>query len=156
MKKSLIFSLFIMLWFASVAQTPDSLSHTFKGPKHEIDSILSRIHDFSAFFVAKDYESLANAYTEDGKIFPNKSDIITGREAIRKRWVLPDNQTVTYHHVTPLEIEVIGETAYDHGYYEGKTQFKDGETIEWKGKYVIVWKKIAGDWLIYLDIWNRL
>ena len=42
------------------------------------------------------------------------------------------------------------------GYYEGKTQRKDGSEISWKGKYVIVWKKEKGDWKIHLDAWNRV
>jgi ketosteroid isomerase-like protein len=42
------------------------------------------------------------------------------------------------------------------GYYEGKSLKQDGEEISWKGKYLIVWKKEANDWKMYMDIWNRI
>ncbi|MBV1923248.1 MAG: hypothetical protein KUG68_04380, partial [Flavobacteriaceae bacterium] len=40
--------------------------------------------------------------------------------------------------------------------HEGASlNYKNEETL-FKGKYVIVWKKIENDWKIYLDIWNKL
>lgn len=128
----------------------------FNGHQNDINAILNKIEKFSEFYISKDYENLAKSYTVDGKIFPDKTDIIEGKDAIKKRWTLPQDRTVTCHIVTPVEIQVIGETAYDYGYFEGKTTFSNGKTSRWNGKYVIVWKKENGSWKIYLDIWNRL
>jgi ketosteroid isomerase-like protein len=61
---------------------------------------------------------------------------------------------VLHHKSIPEEIEVMGSTAYDVGYYEGRTKKVNGEEESWRGKYVIVWKKEGGDWKMYLDIWN--
>jgi ketosteroid isomerase-like protein len=58
--------------------------------------------------------------------------------------------------ITPVEIKVNGDFAYDYGYYEGETLFTNGRSSRWIGKYVIVWKKENGKWKIYLDIWNSL
>ena len=30
-----------------------------------------------------------------------------------------------------------------YGYYKGKTEQKDGEISSWKGKYLVVWKKVG-------------
>ena len=49
-----------------------------------------------------------------------------------------------------------GDTAYDFGYYYGTTIVEGKEAESWKGKYVIVWKRVDGDWKMYLDIWNRV
>lgn len=103
-----------------------------------------------------DYDAMANSYTEDGKIFPSGTLIIEGKEAIRERWVLPEGSRILHHKATPSEIQVIGDVANDFGYYEGKTQRADGSTFTWKGKYVIVWKKVDSGWKMYLDIWNRV
>ena len=99
---------------------------------------------------------MADSYTEDGKIFPSGTPIIEGRAAIRQRWVLPEGTKILHHLATPTEIHVMGDVANDFGYYEGKTQRPDGSASTWKGKYVIVWKKVAGRWKMYLDIWNRV
>ena len=61
-----------------------------------------------------------------------------------------------FHKITPKEIKVVGNEAYDYGYYEGTTLRANGSESNWKGKYVIIWKKVAGEWKIYLDIWNRI
>ncbi len=117
--------------------------------------ILKNVEAFSKTYMAGDAEKLSQFYSEDGKIFPNNTDIISGREAIKKRWTLPEGVSIKYHKVTPSEIKIIGDFAYDYGYYEGSSSSAKGES-PFKGKYVIVWKKIKGDWKIYLDIWNNI
>jgi ketosteroid isomerase-like protein len=133
-----------------------AVAQTFNGDKAEIDSILDKIKDFSQYYMNADYQNLANCYTTDGKIFPNNTDIIEGTEAIKKRWTLPENVKIVFHKATPLEITIENNTAYDYGYYEGETLRPDGTKTKFKGKYVIVWKKVNDDWKIYLDIWNNL
>ena len=60
------------------------------------------------------------------------------------------------HEVEPTEITIVDNIAYDLGYYNGKTQRKDGSVVTWKGKYLIVWKKVEGEWKIYADAWNDI
>ncbi|MBV1924682.1 MAG: hypothetical protein KUG68_11715, partial [Flavobacteriaceae bacterium] len=74
---------------------------------------------FSKAYMELDYQSLANHYSEDGKIFPNNSDIISGRTAIKRKWMLPEGMSIKYHKVTASEIKIIDDYAYDYGYYEG-------------------------------------
>jgi ketosteroid isomerase-like protein len=105
--------------------------------------------------VNADYDNIAASYTDDAKIFPRNVDIITGQEKIRGYWVLPEGVKTTHHKVTSLEIKVIGDEAYDYGYYEGRSSTAEGES-SWRGKYVIVWKKTDGVWKMYLDIWNSI
>ncbi len=125
------------------------------GEEAEMDIILKNIESFSQAVMEANYEGIGAAYTEDAKIFPNNRDIIHGRESITAYWKLPEGTRISYHKITPEEIKIIGDEAYDYGYYEGAT-LKDGKESRWKGKYVIVWKKVGDDWKIYLDIWNRV
>ncbi|MBK7936263.1 MAG: DUF4440 domain-containing protein [Lewinellaceae bacterium] len=121
--------------------------------------IRENIAAFSTNLVAGNYDAVVAAYTEDAKIFPNNQEILRGSEAIRNYWTpAPDKKTRTsYHRITSEEIKILGNEAYDWGYYEGKTLSLDGKETPWKGKYVIVWKEITpGVWKIYLDIWNRV
>ena len=131
-------------------------SQSFQGNKEDIEMILSNIKDFSNSVMNSDYQSIGMAYTIDAKIFPNNTDILQGRDTIIKYWTLPEGVQIKYHKITPEEIKIMGNEAYDYGYYEGVTSRSDGTESSWKGKYVIIWKKINEDWKIYLDIWNRI
>ncbi len=129
-----------------------------KTANHEDEKlkILAAIETFSRAYMDGDYDTLAKSYTADGKIFPDNTKIIEGRDAIKKRWILPKDTKIIHHKINPKEIKIIGKYAHDYGYYEGSTKKPDGSTIEWKGKYVIIWKKEANNWKIYLDIWNAV
>ncbi len=118
--------------------------------------IMEGIRNFSKAYVAGDYDAIADAYTTDGKIFPNNAPIIEGREAIKKRWIIPEGSKTLHHEINPEEINFLGNYAYDYGRYNGKTLTKEGVEVSWKGKYVVVWKKVDEQWKMYLDIWNRI
>jgi len=130
-------------------------SQALKGNKEDIQTILKNTEAFSTYVMASDYEKIAASYTEDAKIFPNNSKILEGKDIIGY-WKLPEGLSTSYHKITQSEITIVEDTAYDYGYYEGKTKHKDGHISSWKGKYVIVWKKVNGDWKKHLDIWNNL
>ena len=144
-------AILVGLFFVSQAK-----AQNYIGNADDVNAILSKIKSFSTYVMNSNYENIANAYSSDGKIFPNNKSIITGKNDIKKYWTLPDGVKTSYHKITPSEIKIIGDEAYDYGYYNGTTLRKNGTTSNWKGKYVIVWRKIDGDWKIYLDIWNSV
>lgn len=135
----------------------DCKRRKLKDNEKERQKILEATKKFSKAYMNADYDALANAYTENGKIFPNNSEIIVGRVAIKKRWLLPEDVKIVNHVIEPQEINFIGDYyAYDYGYYHGSTKKSDGSIEDWKGKYVVVWKKVGAVWKMYLDIWNRV
>lgn len=117
--------------------------------------IRKNIASFSESIIHRDIDAIANAYTTDAAIFPQGYNIIRGTPAIKSYWTPKAGTTTTSHRIYPEEIAIVGDTAYDHGYYEvsGINQGNPFQGV--RGKYVIVWKKVAGDWKIYLDIWNN-
>ena len=118
--------------------------------------ILKNIEAFSAAYRNGQPDRIAQMYTLDAKIFPPGPDIIAGRAAIQQAWTLSDEVRVLDHQVHPKDIYFWGDYAYDYGYYEGAIQKGEDEKIPFKGKYVIIWKRVADDWKIYLDIWNKI
>lgn len=119
------------------------------------EDIRRQIAAFSNYLMEDRRQEVVNMYTDDAKIFPAGRDILGGRE-LAAYWnpkVL--NSKIVYHKVTPEEIKVIGDEAYDWGYYEGTSKSERGQST-WRGKYIIIWKKIDDTWKIYLDIWNRI
>ncbi|WP_271768100.1 YybH family protein [Aquimarina algiphila] len=130
-------------------------AQTLKGNKEDINQIIENTKAFSRYVMASDYKMIASSYTEDAKIFPNNTIILEGEDII-KYWTLPKGISTSFHKITQTEITVVEDTAYDYGYYEGKTKQKDGQISSWQGKYVIVWKKVKGNWKMHLDIWNNI
>ncbi len=149
MIKIKIFIIFILLSITSYGQK-------FIGDEGEIDQILKNISLFSNYLINSDHINVGKIYSVDAKIFPNNEDIIVGRDHITDYWKNSNQSLVVAHKILPQEIKVIGNEAYDFGYYEGTTRHNDGKENSWKGKYVIVWKKVENDWKIYVDIWNRI
>lgn len=122
----------------------------------EKEKILTAAKNFSQAYMDGNLDAILDTYTTDGKILPNNTLIIEGREALAKYWELPKGITVLHHELKPSEINILGNYAYDYGYYQGETKQADGSISAWKGKYVVVWKKVEGVWKMYLDIWNNV
>lgn len=128
----------------------------------EIEAIKERAKMFSQYFVEGNTEALVDMYMDDAKIFPSDLDILDGRDSIMAYWKPnPDSKwQIESHRLEPLEITITNEnTAYDYGYYYGVSykRMAPAEKSEWKGKYVVIWKKDEkGNWRMYLDIWNRV
>lgn len=146
----------IIIVVINLTITPLIKAQNYSGDEQDIQQILTNIEMFSEHYMSGDYESLANSYAENAKILPPGANIIEGKTAIKKRWILPEGVSVPHHKITPTEIQIIENYAYDMGYYEGKTLRADQSEVSWKGKYLIVWKKEDGDWKIYMDTWNRI
>lgn len=121
--------------------------------RNDIQGVTAR---FSVSYMAGDYQAMMETYHPEARIFPPRAGIISGQEAIRRRWVLPEGLSILEHRSNPESIVVLGNTAYDYGYYQGRTRLLDGSETSWKGKYVIVWKQHDGQWKMLLDIWNQV
>jgi ketosteroid isomerase-like protein len=122
----------------------------------DLEAIKQNISAFSKAYMDGDITGLVDMYTINGKIFPNNRKILAGKEALAAYWTLAEGVKILHHKVIPTDIIIEGETAYDYGYYEGKTLTKDGNEVTWQGKYVIIWKKVNNQWKIELDIWNNV
>ncbi len=122
----------------------------------EKEAILSAANSFSKAVMAGNIDGIMAGYSTDAKIFPNNLAILEG-EDLKSYWTPRNNGYKTIHHkITPTEVKFFGDYAHDYGHYEGKTQRPDGSINEWKGKYVVIWKKEEGQWKMYLDIWNAI
>lgn len=133
-----------------------SLLTVTKAQVNEEQSIRAQIVKFSQYMMNDQRSELVKLYTTDAKIFPTGTDILEGDDLLNywnpkgeRKW------KTTYHKVSPIEIKVLGDEAYDYGYYEG-TSTNGANSSNWKGKYVIIWRKENSEWKIYLDIWNRI
>src|SRR5687768_14260676 len=104
---------------------------------------------------AKDAAGIAALYAEDGAVMPPNAPIGKGRAAIQQTWASMMQTPGFALTFTPEQIVVSasGDMALDRGTYR-LTIAPDGTTQTDTGKYVVVWRKIAGDWKAAADIFN--
>ncbi|MEL6445718.1 MAG: DUF4440 domain-containing protein [Bacteroidota bacterium] len=144
MPRLVLAALLLLVSSAAVAQSSDDEA-----------AIAEAAASFSNAFMRDDVDAMLALYTEDAVIFPERTHALQGTDALRAYWTLPPGRTITNHHITPTAVEVVGDTAYDHGTYT-VSGTNDGQA--WGpsyGKYLIVWKRgTDGAWRMHLDMWN--
>lgn len=113
--------------------------------------IQARNDSFMKAIQSGDLDAIAAFYTEDAKLFPPNSEIIQGRENIRGMWTEFTAQGMPSLIFTTTMAEAIGQTAIEEGAYQVKTP--DGQVVD-KGKFIVIWKKVDGEWLLHQDIFN--
>jgi uncharacterized protein (TIGR02246 family) len=104
---------------------------------------------------AKDASGIAEIYAEDGAVMPPNAPIGKGRAAIQQTWASM-MRTPGFDLTFNPELIVIsssGDMALDRGTYT-LTVAPEGTTQTDTGKYVVVWRKIGGDWKAVADIFN--
>ncbi|HET7816545.1 MAG TPA: DUF4440 domain-containing protein [Sphingomicrobium sp.] len=95
----------------------------------------------------KDAAGIAQLYTEDGAVMAPNAPKAEGRAAIEQAWaslMAAPGFELTF---APDRIVVSesGDMALDRGTYRA------GEDV---GKYVVVWRKVGGEWKAAADIFN--
>jgi len=106
---------------------------------------------FGAAAAKGDAAAVASLYTTDAEAFPPNSDVVKGRPAIQALFKGFFDSGVTGVELTTAEVEAQGPLASEVGTFVVK--LKDG-TVADRGKYIVVWKKVGGQWLLHRDIWN--
>jgi uncharacterized protein (TIGR02246 family) len=105
---------------------------------------------FSAAAAKGDAATVSSLYTADAEALPPNSDVVKGRAAIQAMWQGVFGSGVTGVDLTTLEVEAHGNSAHEVGTYVIKVK----DAVADRGKYVVVWKKVGGQWQLHRDIWN--
>ena len=102
-----------------------------------------------------DAAMIGELYAADGSLLPSNSPIATGRENVAAAWkgMLSLPGFSLNFRPTRIDIAASGDLASDIGTYDLAYDGKDGRVTD-KGKYVVVWKKVKGQWRVLADIFN--
>jgi ketosteroid isomerase-like protein len=105
----------------------------------------------------KNIDKAVSYYADDASVMPPGAPIATTPQQRRAVWqsLLSDPKTTLNFGRIKLEIAKSGDLAYDLGWTEWKTTDAQGKTTTERGKYVVVWKKINGQWKVVADIVNQ-
>ena len=120
----------------------------------DIAAITEAARQFSAAYMRGDADAITALYTRDAVIFPERSDAISGPDALKRYWKHEPGQKVTRHRLIPTQVTVDGKHAYDHGIYDiaGERNGKAWGPV--RGKYLVVWRREPDGWKMQLDMWN--
>jgi uncharacterized protein (TIGR02246 family) len=104
---------------------------------------------------AKDAAGIAQLYAEDGAVMPPNTPIGKGRTAIQQTWASMMRTPGFELTIVPEQIIVSssGDMALDRGTYRLSVA-PNGTAQTDTGKYVVVWRKIGGEWKAAADIFN--
>lgn len=105
-----------------------------------------------AAFNKGDAAALAAMYTEDAYVLPAGAEMVKGRAAIEGFWRRAVQQFGDAR-LTALDVLPLGpEAAREIGAVTLTTKNQPPQEIV--GKYVVIWRKVGGEWKLAIDIWN--
>lgn len=99
-----------------------------------------------------DLDRLASLYTSDAMALPPDGPVVKGRENIKQMWGAVAQQIgLKEVRLNTLDFEQAGDTGYEVG--EATLTVSSGTAVV---KFVVVWKKVGGQWRLHRDIWNTM
>jgi len=104
---------------------------------------------------SKDAAAIAQMYTADGAVMPPNGPIGKGQAAIQQTWASMMNMPGFELTFVPEQIVLSGsaDMALDRGTYRLAVA-PAGKAQSDTGKYVVVWRKVGGEWKAAADIFN--
>ena len=119
------------------------------------EAIRSHVARWLELIEAKDAAAIAQMYAEDGAFMPANAPIGIGRTAIEQNWAAMMNTPGFELTFAPEQIVVSssGDMALDRGTYRLVVAPDGTEHVD-TGKYVVVWRKVDGEWKAAADIIN--
>lgn len=150
MKRLIIITILMLVSLSSSAHKNSKLS--------DEQAISFQAKAFSQAFVEGDVDKLMEIYTPSAHIISGNRDIESDINNIRKFWTPKPNKKhkLMWHKTESKELIIEGDMASDIGYYSGLNRFDDGREKQFKGTYVIVWRKIEGVWRMHIDMWASI
>ena len=124
-------------------------------PAGDEQAIRAQVDHWLKLIKAKDASGIAQLYADDGAVMPPNAPIGKGRAAIEQTWASMMGTPGFDLTIAPEQIVISssGDMALDRGTYN-LTIAPAGTTQTDTGKYVVVWRKIGGDWKAVADIFN--
>ena len=115
-------------------------------------SEISAVNDrFMKAVRTDDEEKFVGLYTDEAVLLLPGREPLTGLSGVRTFFASFKARGVREVQLTSLEIEDLGDTAWERGSVE--LTGSDGAVVG-KGKYIVIWKRDDGSWKLHRDIMN--
>ena len=104
----------------------------------------------------KDADKFASFYSETGSAMPFNAPMDIGRAKVQELWKGLMAKPGFSLRFAPTRVEVAAsrDLAFDVGTFVLTLDDEKGTSMAIPGKYVVVWKKLDGEWKAEADIFN--
>jgi ketosteroid isomerase-like protein len=111
---------------------------------------------WSQAIAEKDIDKTISFYGHNASVLPFNAPLAAGQDQIRDMWAHLFQSPGFHLQFAPTKIEFAksNDMAYEIGTFELKMNGSDGKPATTQGKYVVVWKREAGQWKAAADIFN--
>lgn len=119
-------------------------------------AIHARDAEYMKAIQAKDAKAASAIYTADGASLVANSPIAVGHAGLEKafqEFVSLPGLNLAWKE-SKIEVSSAGDMAYTYGSYELSMTGPKGEPVKEVGKYLTVWKKVDGKWMVAVDANN--
>jgi uncharacterized protein (TIGR02246 family) len=131
-----------------------ALFAVYVGGVHADEDIYNEIdagnQAFAAAIIAGDAGSAAAGYTDDAYVLAPGAATVRGREEIRAFWQGMIESGVKNVQIGTAEVASSGDIAYA----VGTLAVTGADDTTGHARYVLVFKRVSGEWRLHLDIWT--
>lgn len=101
----------------------------------------------------RNVDALDDVYTEDARILPPGTEMVSGRANIKNFWrSAMDSMGVKAVQLRTVDFEAAGDKGFEIGRARLELSAEGAPPVE--VKYVVLWKREGGEWKWHVDIWN--
>jgi uncharacterized protein (TIGR02246 family) len=115
------------------------------------DAIEKANRNLEAKFSTGNARAVAPLYTDDATLLPPGSEPIQGSAGIADFWAAVLRMGIKDVKLETREVDTQSGTAIELGQYTLRGE--SGQLMD-RGKYVVIWKLVKGEWKLHRDIWN--
>jgi uncharacterized protein (TIGR02246 family) len=110
---------------------------------------------FENAVAAGNVDAIAALLAPDVVALPPGGPIVTGREAVTQLWASAISEHgMTDCRLTTQTLDIVGDVASEFGTATMTMAPPGGNRETATMKYLVVWKRLDGKWLLHRDIWN--
>jgi uncharacterized protein (TIGR02246 family) len=115
------------------------------------------VEQYCAAVAGKDLQKTIEPYAPDAILMPAGAPAAKGTDAIRAFYASFLKRAGLSISITPerTDFSSAGDMAVDMGRVEVEFDASDSQRrVRYVSKYLLVWRKVEGQWLIVYDMWN--
>lgn len=144
----------------AACQQPETAEQMYARMQVESDSarvaIEARNVAFAEALNAGQADAVAAMFTTDATMMPSGMPAVTGRDNIRAALtsmfgMMPPGFRMSFE---TQKVTANGPLAVERGAWIMTVPTPEGGSTETRGKYIVEWRKVDGQWLLAQDIWN--
>ena len=105
---------------------------------------------FAEAFNAKDAAKIASFYADDAIVMAPDQPMVRGRSDIEAYYARGFRSAISGFRLAPMESAIIGDRAFEVG--TSTLTERQGAS---DGKYVVLYRRVRGEWKIAYDIFNN-